>query len=231
MEDIEASPRPTSADGSGQNTLSLFLALYLLILAFFILLVSISTLEKSKAKAAMGSVTSTFSNIIPPSVEINAFSTEEGAVLAGQAFQEQVTNIFVTTIQVAKVEVVQPGRLMRVVLPADSVFFPSTAKIRPGRLPFMDRIVAALSGRPPGVRYDMEFIVGSTLSGDKQLPVKQTLEMSRGGVFVRELRKRGAPPDSIAMGLMPGSSDKIIIRFYVRNSDETKLKFPTPGKG
>ncbi len=231
MEDIDVSPQPTTAGKSGQSTLSLFLALYLLILAFFILLVSISTLEKTKAKAAMSSVTSTFSNILPPSVELKAFSTEEGAILAGQAFQEKVTNIFATTIQVAKVEVVQPGRLMRVVLPADALFFPSTTKIRPGRLPFMDRIVAALSGRPPGVRYDMEFIVGSALDKNERLPVNQTLEMSRSGVFVRELKKRGAPPDSIAMGLMPGNSDKIIIRFYVRSSDEMKFRFSVPGKG
>ncbi|MEE8394387.1 MAG: hypothetical protein V3R66_08585 [Rhodospirillales bacterium] len=230
MYDIENIPQHHIEKSGSQSTIALFLALYLLILAFFILLVSISTLQDVKAKAAMTSVTTTFSNILPPSVELKAFSTEEGEVLAGQAFQEEVTNIFATAIQVAKVETVQPGRLMRVLFPADALFFPGKTEIRQGQFPFLDRIVAALSNRPPGVRYDMEFVIGSPFTGGKNLPIGQTLEIARGGVFARELRNRGAPPDSISIGLMPGNADEVIIRFYIRSLEETKLKFEVPGK-
>lgn len=218
-------------EGHGGSSLALFLALYLLVLAFFILLVSISTIEKVKSQAAMESLTSSFTTILPPSLRLTAVSDSEGEILAGQQFQEQVTHIFSTTIQVTKVEVVQPGRLMRVQVATDVLFEAGKAEIREANKPLLDRIVASLSGRPPGFRFDMEFVIGSSYQKGKIMPVGQTLEMSRAGAFVREMLSRGVPPDSVAVGIRPGDPDKTDIWFYVRSSDETRLKFIKPGKG
>ncbi len=118
MHDNEAIPHEPR-EGSGGSTVSLFLGLYLLVLSFFILLVSISTREDLKSKAVMDSLTSTFRTILPPSTDLTAFSAKEGEVV-GQRFQEQITKIFTMSMRVIKVEIVQPGRLMRLVLPADN---------------------------------------------------------------------------------------------------------------
>lgn len=215
-------------EGHGGSSIALFLALYLLVLAFFILLVSISTLEEVKSQAAMDSLSSSFTTILPPSLQLTAVSNSEGETLAGQQFQEQVTNIFSTTIQVTKVEVIQPGRLMRVQINSDVLFELGQAKIREGSKPLLDRIVASLSGRPKGLRFDMEFVIGSSYEHGEIMPVAQNLEMSRAGAFVREMLSRGVPPDSIAVGLKPGDPKKTEIWFYVRSSDETHLKFIKP---
>ncbi len=215
-------------EGHGGSSIALFLALYLLVLAFFILLVSISTIEEVKSQAAMDSLSSSFTTILPPSLQLTAISESEGEVLAGQRFQEQVTNIFSTTIQVSSVDVIQPGRLMRIEIDSDILFETGKAEIRESNHPLLDRIVASLSGRPPGLRYDMEFVIGSSYEAGKIMPIGQTLEMSRAGAFVRAMMERGVPPDSVAVGIQPGDPNESNIWFYVRSSDETRLKFIQP---
>ena len=205
--------------------MSLFLGLYLLILSFFILLVSISTREELKTQAVMDSLTSTFRTILPPSTDLTAFSAKAGDLVTGQRFQEQITKIFTTAMRAIKVEIVQPGRLMRLVMPADALFLTGGSEIRPARVPLLDRLVATLSGRPPGLRYDMEFIVGSADTPDNDLPLRQTLEMARAGAFARAMLARGVPPDSISVGLKTGSREDVVIWFYVRDPEKTRLRF------
>ncbi len=224
MHDNEAIPHEPR-EGSGRSTISLFLGLYLLVLSFFILLVTISTREDLKSQAVMDSLTSTFKTILPPSTDLTGFSAREGEVVIGQRFQEQITNIFTTAVRVIKVEVVQPGRVMRVVMPADALFFTGRTEIRPARFPLLDRLVAALSGRPPGVRFDMEFVIGSAYTPDNDLPIRQSLEMARAGAFARAMLARGVPPDSISVGLKPGSREDVVIWFYVRDPEQTRLRF------
>ncbi|NQV47690.1 MAG: hypothetical protein HQ504_07905 [Rhodospirillaceae bacterium] len=212
-------------EGHGGSSIALFLALYLLVLAFFILLVSISTVEEVKSQAAMDSLSSTFTTILPPSLQLTAVSGSDGEVLAGQQFQQEVTQIFSTTIQVTKVDVIQPGRLMRVKLNSDILFETDKADIRPSNQPLLDRIVASLSSRPTGFRYDMEFIIGTAYAVGKSLPIGETLEIARAGVFAREMLGRGAPPDSVAIGIKHGDPKEISIWFYIRDIDEAQLKF------
>ena len=174
--------------------MALFLGLYLLVLAFFILLVTISTREEVKANAVMDSLSATFSTILPPSTSPAAFTAREDSIQAGQEFQERVTRLFATTLQVAKVESVQPGRLMRVLLPSDSLFFPGETRIRESRYPLLDRMVAAMSGRPPGVRYDMEFVIRNRRRRGWD-PARRTDPRDGPG---RRLRPRNAEPRGAA---------------------------------
>lgn len=222
MSEFEASPQEK---GHGDNTLALFLGLYLLVLAFFILLVTISSLEKVKSNAVMDSLTSTFKTLIPPSTSLTAFQSKEGDVLAGQQFQEEVTGIFATTLQVAKVEIVQPGRLMRVKMGADVLFHENRADIREAHFAFADRVVASLSGRPPGLRFDMEFLIGTPDGVTRPFTTGNTLPMRRAASFAAAMEARGAPPDSMSVGFLPAQPDDVIINFFVRDEDETRLRF------
>lgn len=210
---------------AGGHTTGLFLALYLLVLAFFMVLVTISSPEDVKSKAVMNSLTSTFSSLLPPTTDLTAFISREGDMLAGQAFQEEVTAIFASAIQVAKVEIVQPGKLMRVVVPTDALFMGETADVREGQIPLLDRIVASLSAGALGLRHDMEFVIGSAFTSETNLPITETLETARAGAFVRAMHARGVPPESVSIGLKPGDPAEIIMRFYVRTQEEVRLKF------
>jgi hypothetical protein len=201
------------------GTVFVFLSLFLLVLAFFIVLVAISTIEKAKSKAVMNSLSSTFTTYQPEGTKPTDFTAKEGDVLGRQAFQEEITGIFATTLQVAKVEVVKPGRLMRAQMPSSAMFEANEARIKQNALAFLDRTVAALGGRPPGLRFDLEFVIGAPTGSDKLLAVGENLEMARAGAFAREMISRGAPPDSVAIGLTPGDPEKITLRFYVRRHD------------
>lgn len=214
----------------GPNTIALFLGLYLVVLAFFILLVTISTVEDTKSKKVMDSLSSAFTSIVPPSADLQSFKSKDGDVLAGQEFQQQVTGIFSTALGIDKVETVQPGRQMRLLFKADSLFFQDEARIRPAMYPLLDRTVAALSNRPAGLRYDLEFVIGVPTAADgKTMPVEETLEVRRAGAFAQEMNARGIPPDSVAVGMRPGHVGEVVIWFYTRDIEKTKLQFEEGG--
>lgn len=203
----------------------IFLGLFLLVLAFFIMLVSISTFEEVKSSKVMDSLTSTFTTVLPPTSDPVDFSAKDGDIIAGEAFQEQVTSIFSTAIQVEKIEVVQPGRLMRLQMLVNALYLDGQTEVREDQYPLLDRIIAVLSNRPPGLRQDMEVIIGSRVTEVVSLPVGQTLEMSRVGALARLMVSRGAPPDAISVGLKPGDPDEISIWFWVRGVEETAERF------
>lgn len=207
-------------------TIALFLGLYLVVLAFFILLVTISTLEESKSRKVMDSLSSTFTSIVPPSADLQSFKSKDGDVLAGQEFQQQITGIFATELGIDKIETVQPGRQMRLILASDSLFFQGEARIRPAMYPLLDRTVAALSNRPLGLRFDLEFVIGTpTLADGKTMPIAQTLEVARAGAFARAMFERGMPPDSVSVGMRPGHVGEAVIWFYTRDIEADKLRF------
>ncbi len=216
-------PAPPEQDAR-QGTIMVFLSLFLLILAFFIVLVSISNLEDVKYQAVAQGVKSTFTTFRKTGDTPSDLTSKQGEVLGGQVFQEKITGIFATALQVAKVEIVQPGRLMSARMPVAAVFLENSDRLNPSVFAFLDRIVAALGGRPPGVRFDMQFIAGANVTGRGELSVEQSLEMARAGSFAREILSRGAPPDSLSVGLAPGDSDQITIRFYVRSENEGQFE-------
>jgi len=224
MDEFDTLQRP-QPESAAHHTTALFLSLYVLMLAFFIVLVSMSSYEKIKSRAVMDSLTSTFASLLAPSGELTAFASKEGDFLAAQAFQEQIGAVFSSPIRVARVEVVQPGRLMRAVMASDSLFLSGTAEIREAHIPLLDRIVASLSVVTPGLHYDMEFLIGSVPAPGGLLAVAGTLESTRAGAFARAMSARGAPPDTIAVGVRPGNPGEIVMRFFVRPADEVRLEF------
>ncbi len=209
-------PRSSGAKAS----ISLFLSLFLLILAFFILLVSISTFEEVKSNAVMDSLSSTFKTVLPVRGDPTEFTAKDGDVFAAQQFQDQISDIFSTAMQVAKVEIVQPGRQMRASFPVNSMFVPETAEVRPVAIPLLDRIVAALSSSPPGLKFEMEFLTAAGKGEDGMLPVNETLSLSRTGAFAREMVARGLPPSSMAVGIEAADAKRINIWFYIRGGQE-----------
>jgi hypothetical protein len=209
--------------------MTLFLALYLVVLAFFIVLVSISSPEHAKSNAVMDSLTSTFTSVSPPTTLPTTFAADEGNVIAVREFQRTISEMFATRLRVVRVEEVQPGRLMRFSLPAEALFRNGQAVVRENRLPLLDRIVAALSSRPPGLRYDMEFTVGRAPAPDGRPSPGPTAEIDRAGAFARQMLARGAPPDSISVAVGPGDPERVSISFYVRPIDESAVPFGETG--
>ena len=194
------------------STVLQFLSLYLLILAFFILLVTISTVDKDKVDAVAESIKSDF--------EIE--KRESGPILAGQVFQDKTTELFATALGVQKIEIMQLGKIMRIQMTAEALFEPGKAETKKSQQALIDRVIAALSSRPPGYQFDMEFVVGSPYVSGKILPTQQTLEMQRAGAFVREMLNRGAPPDAVSIGMGHVERGQAVMWFYVRSPNDAR---------
>ena len=147
MDDFESlSQAPAEDNRSG--SIHLFLALYLLVLAFFIVLVTISTREEIKSQAVKDSLTTTFTTILPVRGEPAPFASRAGDFVGSPAFEGMITDVFSAAISINKVTVIQPGSVMRVSMPSDSLFLSGESTLREAQHPLLDRIVAALSGRP-----------------------------------------------------------------------------------
>ena len=194
------------------TTVLQFLSLYLLILAFFILLVTISTVDENKVDAVVESIKS----------DAELDRRETGPILAGQVFQDKTTELFATALGVQKIEIMQLGKIMRIQMTADAIFEPEEAIIKESQQPLMDRIIAALSSRPPGYQFDMEFVIGSAYTSGRSLPTQQTLEMRRAGSFIREMLSRGAPPDAVSIGMGSIENGQAVMWFYVRSPNDAK---------
>jgi len=228
MEDGALTFPSATEEDRGSSNVAMFLSLFLLILAFFILLVAISTFEKVKSEAVMDSLSSTFTKVLQTDRDPTERSANDGSILAGHQFQDQVTDLFATTLQVAKVTVVQPGRLMRVSVPTASMFAPGEEEVRSGIIPLLDRIVASLSGRPPGLHFEMEFVMGVDLTDKGELPITKTLGLSRVSGVAQAMAERGVPPDAISIGLQARDPSTVVISFYVRDEDEQQFRYLVP---
>ena len=127
-----------------------------------------------------------------------------------------------------RIEVVQPGRVMRVDFQAHELFEDDKAEVRSIRTNLLDRTMGSLSANPPGFRFEMAFLIGSPLSDDNNLPVIQTLELARAGAFARKVIERGAPPHAVSVGIIPGKPTDVSLYFYVREESAARLQFDLP---
>jgi flagellar motor protein MotB len=218
----EAAKRGSSG---GRGALNLFLSVYVLVFAFFLLLYSISNFEAEKSRAVMDSVTSAFSGLLPPATDPTRFASREGEALGGQRFQDRVKGVFAAAIPAARVEIIQPGRDMRVQLRAHDLFEAASAAVREAHGPLLRRLAEALADRPAGLRFDVEFVLDVPAAREAALPVAETLEMARAGAFAREMTALGAPADSVAVGLKPGPAEEATLWFHVRPEGEIRLPF------
>lgn len=206
------------------------LSLYLLILVFFIVLVSISAREELKSTKVMDSVASTFAPGSRSATHLANLPDVDGQEMAGHTFHKRIANLVSERLRVAKVTVVKPGEVMRISLPADSLFRSGTADIRAFQDSLLDRIVAELGNRPPGLYFELEFAIGSPYAIGVSLPISATLEVDRAGAFARRMLTLGAPPNAISVALRPGDPQDVTLTFLVRGRDEEDAHLVDPNQ-
>lgn len=197
--------------------LILVLSLYLLLLAFFVVLNSISNQETARAKAVTGSLNETFAAEGRASDKTARLISSQGNVLGDAAFLSQVGKLIKTEFAFANVEDVVPGRLMAVTMPADSLFIPGREAIDPLHRPIIDRIAKALISPSQGVRYDVDILVGKSISDD--------LVLGRSSLLASVFAGAGTPARSIAAGIEQDSPGQLRLLFHVRPRSEARLIF------
>ncbi len=197
------------------GSILLLLSLFLLLLVFFIVLNAHSVQTVQKVKAVAASLERTFpSFVIDPRLREGAepVASRAGTVFAVQRLDD-VGTLFATAVAVAKVEVVAPGQLLEVRLPADDLFLPGTMTLRPDRQGLIDRIADALRQSRQGERVELDALLGIGATGTPSQPPGP---VARAGVLARALVEDGAPARNVTIGIERGEPGGVRLLFSLR---------------
>lgn len=211
--------RAVAPHNPNNGTIVLLLSLFLLLLVFFIVLNAQSVQTVQKVKAAAASLEKSFPNfVIDPRLRdgTDVVASRAGTVFAVQRL-DGVGSLFATAIAVAQVEMVTPGRLLEVRLPADDLFLPDSVALRPDRQGLLDRVVDALRDSRQGERLELEALLGiGPTAGPSQAPGP----VARAGALARALIGDGAPARAVTIGIERGVPGGVRLLFTLRLADE-----------
>lgn len=216
---------PAGDTGRGDQSLWLFLSLYLLLFAFFVVLNSFSTFDSGRRDAVINSVLDAFAQVAGPGVE-QSLGGSTGNALQARQFQDSVTDIFEAAIPLEALKVVAPGTRMEVDVPAQ-VFFSGDSVVVRDPLPMLDRIVATISSPPSGAVYELSVVAQVAGEETTPLPTDMTTEIARVGNIARALGSRGMPPTTITIGMDRGDPQFFKLIFFALEDGASRLT-PSP---
>ena len=198
----------------------LFLGLFLLLLAFFILLNSLATREEIKTRAVINSLLLTFQVPDEDQTSREIYISALAPVPEPEEIVDEVERLWVASIPLLKVEKLDQGRLMQVVMPVNELFFGRGAALRSDRKALLINTAKALSYKAQGFVNELEFVLDS--EGDSP---RETVQMTRAVAIARELVANGAPADTVKVGILEGDGRRIRMRFHVRDEQQAYVDF------
>lgn len=207
------------------------LSLYLLLLAIFVLLYNLSRAEESRVRSVTGSLNSTFSSRGTPTQEPDVLTSLLGTVLEHSRVREKFGQLVKTDIPLAKVEVVTPGQTLQARFPVTELFETDSVRIRAARRRLIKKIASLLGEAPPGVRFDLEVIVGGGWTPRRASDGKVSLPIGRASRMADEIISAGAPPASTAGGIDQNDLGWVKLLFHVRAADEPRGPYAEPDEG
>lgn len=179
---------------------------YLILLAFFVVLTSLSRFEPAKSEEVLESVTRAFGT--GPTIYSGTDGeggAAEGLAAAAERFRE-IARLVQTSIALAKVEQVDPGRHMQITVPAESLF--DNDRVRDDSAHLLTRIAQALRSPSGTFEHQVEFV-----SRDNAAHVG----IRRAGALARALTSAGAPSRSVLIGVEEGDASRV--RFVFRSTE------------
>ena len=196
-------------------TLIQVLSLYLLLLAFFVILFNISKVEQFKTTVVADSLNSTFASRGQTTENPAPLASALGRIITDPAFQQRIGQLITTEIPISEVREIKPGSILEARVPIDALF--EGDDVAPDRLQLTKRLAGALGSAPPGVRYDVDIMVG--IAADTEADVDgshRALSLARAGHLAARLVEAGAPSGHVAAGLERGDPNWARLLFYVR---------------
>lgn len=203
----------------------LFLALYLLLLAFFILLNAISETADARVSAAVESVKEAFTDRRPETDEFVDIAENPESLLVSEDYIENVKAVFSTSLNEKGFHESLAGDLLRVSVPVEVFFPPGSATMQLGVSKLFEALSASLSAPVTGERRQLEIVLGSGPKMPGGSDLGNALEIRRAGSLARALRARGLPPGSLTTGVHPGDPEIMEMTFYTRKLRDTQVTF------
>ncbi|SDD59173.1 Outer membrane protein OmpA [Kordiimonas lacus] len=199
------------------NTMGLFVALYLILLAFFIILTALSTHAASRGSLAMESVNQTFTRSGEAKIEDidprAATSAAEDPVL--KAIQQR----FFSELEIPGRFSEAGGGAFEIQFPESYLFEPGSINIRRDMAPFVDQLVEALGDVSSGGRQEVAFMFGTGRGAvAREMTRSQEVAVRRAGALARYLQTSGLERDVFTTGFV-GIPEGEILAVFTRTLD------------
>ncbi len=204
-------------------TLIQVLSLYLLLLAFFVILYNISKVEQFKTSAVADSLNAAFADHGQTTAKPTRLTSALGRIIADHAFQQRIGQLIANEIPLARITEIKPGSVFEARVPVEALF--EHDDVAPARLPWTRRLADALADSPPGMRYEVDLMIGTAADGDGAA-THRALSLARAGRLAARLVAAGAPPGQVAAGLERGDPNWVRLLFYVRGATTGRAAEP-----
>lgn len=203
-------------------TLIQVLSLYLLLLAFFVILYNISKVEQFKTVAVAESLNATFADQGRTSKNPTRLTSALGRIITDHAFQKRIGRLIANEIPLAQVTEIKPGSVFEARVPVEALF--EHDDVAPSRLAWTRRLAGVLAGSPPGMRYEVDLMIGTAADDgdgdgdDGDGATRRKLALARAGHLAARLVAAGVPAGQVGAGLERGDPNWVRLVFYVRGA-------------
>ncbi len=194
------------------NTLGLFVALYLILLAFFIVLTSVSQQATPRAVVAMDSVNSTFDR----RTDNKNFNIDPRAAddPSNDAALQTIRQLFYAELELEGRFANRGGNVFEVEFPESYLFAAGSFNVRPDMHGFLDQLREAQRQGLSDGRQQVAFMFGSGIGPVAQeLTRSQEVAVRRAGALARYLSARGVPEGAFITGFVGIEEGKILAVF------------------
>jgi hypothetical protein len=205
------------------NTLGLFVALYLILLAFFIVLTSVSQQAAPRAVVAIESVNSTFE----PRTDNDKFNIDPRATNdpSNDVALQAIRQAFYAEFELEGRFANRGGNVFEVEFPEQYLFETGSFGVRPDMHGFLDQLLAAQQQGLSEGRQQIAFMFGSGIGPvAAEMTRSQEVAVRRAGALARYLESRGVPDGAFITGFVGIEEGKILAVF--RNIPESGATSP-----
>ena len=199
--------------GSDQ-TMGLFVALYLILLAFFILLNAVSEQAAVKAEAAMNSVNNTFKEAksLQNQRTLDPSSATEPA---NDIVLRQISRAFLSEMELQGRFSSAGGSVFEVQFPADNMFQRGSFRVRSDMTVFLDQLISVVQNAPASKPQRLVLMFGAGAGPvDREMTRAQEIAVRRAGSLARYLQDKGVGNGVFTIGFAPIPEGEILAVFH-----------------
>lgn len=195
--------------GNDPNT-SVFISLFMILVAFFLMLNQLSNFHAVRSGQTIESVGRSFRADRPASAAIGG---KPGLLAMPDPVQQNLRDVFRTTLPLARFEIAGKGNIFNVTVDAARLF-DDAGNLETTREALFDRVADILR-----TRKDL------TLTLQQPLPAADNDRLQtyrRAGVLLADLEKRGAPPQRMSAGFSALTEGHIRLSFHLPVAEGAK---------